>query len=58
MRQLVVVTFQSKLVSVLLKARIVLDLDQCYNIDQINPFFNFLLSLEQKKKITKKTQLK
>lgn len=29
--------------SILLKARIALDLDQYYNIDQINQFFNFLL---------------
>lgn len=38
-----VVIFQSKLVSILLKPRIALDLDQYYNIDQINQFFNFLL---------------
>ena len=44
-----VVIFQRKLVSVLLKARIALDLDQYYNIDQINQFFSFLLSLEQRK---------
>lgn len=46
-----VVISQSKLASVLLKARISLHLDQYYNIDQINQFFNFLLSLKQKKKI-------